>query len=419
MNEIASQTKGQPQVNPLSASSVLQRKCACGNHTVAGGNCRECENKEHSLKRETSGIRQPGASKLQTKLAIGAVNDPLEQEADRVTDQVMAKRAHPGISNTPPRIQRFSGQSNDEQMEMVPPIVEQTLASSGRPLEPALRQDMEQRFGQDFSRVRIHTDDRAAYSAGTIDALAYTIGPHMVFGSGQYEPETNKGQRLLAHELTHVVQQGETAALHQDILRSERNDQYEQGTQRVATQLGRGTQVQVSSMISPHLIQRTKVCSKRLNAPVLGWFFNHAYIDDTGRDDCLGSGLVGNYAIQTLVSGNFRRGCAAKTSTSSDPGQYTPNVKRCDPKPGITDVSTCMAHTYNSYADPSVYANPRGPNSNTFAATLAKACCADGSPRGLGWVPGWPHAPALPCPQQTYLASDEAGSSDEMDSTKI
>jgi hypothetical protein len=174
-------------------------------------------------------------------------------------------------------------------------------------------------------------------------------------------------------------------------------------------------QVQVQSMVSSALIQRTKVCSKRLEAPILGWVFNHAYIDDTGSDNCLGKNKVGNYAIQTLHSGNFLKGCAIKTDTSTDPQEYTPNVKQCDPKPGVKDLSKCLLNAYTSYADPSLYKNPFGPNSNTFAATLAKTCCADGSSKGLGLVPGWNHDPALPCPQKqkVYVAVGEETSDEE------
>jgi hypothetical protein len=71
----------------------------------------------------------------------------------------------------------------------------------------------------------------------------------------------------------------------------------------------------------------TKICSKRLEAPVLGWFFNHSYIDDTGMGNCRGNSMPGNYAIQSLTSGNFVKGCAAKTSTSTDPQSYAPNVR--------------------------------------------------------------------------------------------
>lgn len=90
----------------------------------------------------------------------------------------------------------------------VPPIVRQVLRSTGQPLDQATRAFMEPRFGHDFSRVRVHTDAKAAESARMVNALAYTVGRHVVFGTGQYSARTTAGQRLLAHELTHAAQQG-------------------------------------------------------------------------------------------------------------------------------------------------------------------------------------------------------------------
>jgi hypothetical protein len=85
--------------------------------------------------------------------------------------------------------------------------VEHALASHGKPFEPALRQEMEQRFGHDFSRVRVHIGAVAEQSARDVNARAYTVGDNLVFGAGEFKPETRQGRRLLAHELTHVVQQ--------------------------------------------------------------------------------------------------------------------------------------------------------------------------------------------------------------------
>ena len=85
--------------------------------------------------------------------------------------------------------------------------VQETRASQGQNLTDETRAFMEPRFGHDFSQVRIHTDERAAESAQALDALAYTVGQDIVFGTGQYVPETQEGRGLLAHELTHVVQQ--------------------------------------------------------------------------------------------------------------------------------------------------------------------------------------------------------------------
>jgi hypothetical protein len=142
---------------------------------------------------------------LQTKLRINAPGDICEQEADRIAEQVLAKPAYPDLSSAPPHVQRHTGQAAGK-ADMVPASVDHVLASSGSPLDPALRQDMEQRFGHDFSAVRVHSDGPAAQSARDVTARAYTVGNNIVFGEGQYVPATRHGRRLIAHELTHVVQ---------------------------------------------------------------------------------------------------------------------------------------------------------------------------------------------------------------------
>jgi len=89
-----------------------------------------------------------------------------------------------------------------------PSLVSSVIGDAGMPLDSGVRSGMESRFGQDFGNVRVHTDPRAAESARAIDAKAYTVGNHIVFGSGAYDPSSPHGQHLLAHELTHTVQQG-------------------------------------------------------------------------------------------------------------------------------------------------------------------------------------------------------------------
>ncbi len=89
----------------------------------------------------------------------------------------------------------------------VPSIVDDVLQTPGEPLNATTLAFMEPRFGYDFSHVRVHTDERAAASARAVDALAYTVGSHLVFERGQYAPETSAGRRLLSHELTHSIQQ--------------------------------------------------------------------------------------------------------------------------------------------------------------------------------------------------------------------
>ena len=161
-------------------------------------------------------------TKIHPKLTGSTPGDINEREADFIADQVTRMRE--------PKLQRactcgggcpkcMKEQSRYKQSQakpfqagvnngsVVPPIVHDVLNSSGQPLDAGTRAFMEPRFGHDFSQVRVHNDTRAADSAEAIKALAYTIGRDVVFGAGQYAPETSKGKKLLAHELTHVLQQ--------------------------------------------------------------------------------------------------------------------------------------------------------------------------------------------------------------------
>ncbi|HVT57258.1 MAG TPA: DUF4157 domain-containing protein [Thermoanaerobaculia bacterium] len=174
---ILSHSKGPRIGDGLQASpGLLRRHCSCGHHT-GGGKCAECRKDKQSLQRRRS--NGPGAN-------------------------------------------------------AVPPSVHAVLRSPGQPLEPATRAFMEPRFGHDFSQVRLHTDARAAESARSVNALAYTVGPDIVFATGQYAPGTAHGNRLLAHELTHVVQQGAKSATG-PLEIGHTNDPHEQEADKVAS----------------------------------------------------------------------------------------------------------------------------------------------------------------------------------------
>ena len=170
---------------------MVQRKCACGGGVPDG--CQKCRKAEHLG--------------LQAKLQVGDAGDVYQREADRVADQVMSTSPHSAVTGLAPRIHRVAGPSTGQSAPAAPTSVEHALAGPGRPLERALRRDMEQRFGSDFSRVRVHFGESAAQSAQDVNAKAYTVGHDIVFAAGQFAPDTHEGRRLLAHELTHVVQQ--------------------------------------------------------------------------------------------------------------------------------------------------------------------------------------------------------------------
>jgi hypothetical protein len=149
-------------------------------------------------------------SVVQPKLTVGASNDAHEHEADQTADRVMRKSegelATPIASVSP--IQRK--ESGAKGGFTAPPSVSRAISRSGQALEPAAKSFMETRFNRKFDGVQVHTDGEAANSARDISARAYTSGNHIVFGEGQYQPHTEGGRHLLAHELTHVVQQGVT-----------------------------------------------------------------------------------------------------------------------------------------------------------------------------------------------------------------
>jgi Domain of unknown function (DUF4157) len=157
---------------------------------------------------------------LQPKLSIGRVNDPLEHEADRVADQVtrmptpaVPLQPAPGLSRKITRSEGEGGLRKDSTelvkvtASAVPESVHEVLRSPGEPLDPSSRAYFEPRFGCDFSQVRVHADATAEQSARALHADAYTVAHNIVFGAGRLAASTPEGRRLLAHELTHVVQQ--------------------------------------------------------------------------------------------------------------------------------------------------------------------------------------------------------------------
>lgn len=211
----------------------------------------------------TGGNRLAGGW-LQTKLKVGSPNDPAEREADRVADSVTSMPSSAPIVNpgsrfgnesplrrteAPGKTQEEGAQQDvacdecednpeEEELRRAPAdscsddqllnsngpaasLVHQALHSGGQPLDPATRSFMEPRLGYDFGQVTVHTDEGAAQSARAVNALAYTVGSHVVFGANHFAPQTDAGRHLLAHELAHVAQNtgasGETTVRRRNI----------------------------------------------------------------------------------------------------------------------------------------------------------------------------------------------------------
>jgi hypothetical protein len=213
------------------AKLVLQRKCACGGSLA--GECEEC------IKTKIAG--------LQTKLRISEPGDIYEQQADRVADKVMAKSARSGVSSAPVRIQRrvnvgpvrdpleyeadriaelvtgerapaptaatmrlaaAEAETAHEKREPHLDESENALTSGGAPMPQAVRSFYEERFGYDFSGVRIHVGDEASRRSQAMNAHAFTFAHHVWLGADQRVGRSF----VLAHELAHVIQQTHRAA---------------------------------------------------------------------------------------------------------------------------------------------------------------------------------------------------------------
>jgi hypothetical protein len=171
---------------------------------------------------------------IQRKPTISTPGDAFEQEADAVADTVMRMADAPAATqHSLPSIQRKCAQCEDEDKRHIHThrdgaapadasldtnSAARATERSGAPLAPELRSYFEPRFGRDFSHVRVHTDAVAATAARAVHARAYTLGRDIVFGSGAYAPSSHAGRHLIAHELTHVVQQGRGARQVQRVL---------------------------------------------------------------------------------------------------------------------------------------------------------------------------------------------------------
>src|SRR5262245_17642500 len=191
---------------PASVNSpFIQRKAGC----ACGGDCPECRNELG----------------IQTKLKVGAANDGFEQEADRVAEQIVSGGRLSSVNHAHRQVQRgmSSGageeeteenavqrKSNSEASSKMPSGTDsyiQSMGGGGRPLSRAEAQYYEPRFGRSFKDVRIHTGAAADQASRSINARAFTLGKNIAFAEGEYDSSSDAGRRLMAHELTHTLQQ--------------------------------------------------------------------------------------------------------------------------------------------------------------------------------------------------------------------
>ena len=210
---------------------------------------------------------------IRAKLKIGKPNDIYEQEADRVAEQIVSSSW--SVVNNQMEEREIQRQTEEEERKReeegetlqlkkmqgnipeVTPDIEsriRALRGSGQPLPKSIRAFFESRFGYDFSHVRIHNDPEAAKLARALNAEAFTYGRDIYFGEGRYNPNTLAGKRLLAHELTHVVQQRSGSVLGQQMTNGLQinfsKDVYEQETSQVVSSIMQSPNFRVTGSIS-------------------------------------------------------------------------------------------------------------------------------------------------------------------------
>ncbi len=212
MNRSVIEQQSRPSSLLPAAKGILQRKCACGKLNPGGGECIECRGKKN-------------LNNIQSKLNISQLNDKYEEEAERTANNVVSMASNDRhVFSTHSFFQREKSDAtqvpNASTSPAIKPIDTSTLAekqveavSGGRPMLEMERSYFEPRFGMDFSQVQIYDNATADRAARSVGALAYTRGRDIVFKHGMYAPNTATGRHLLAHELTHVVQQGEASPL--------------------------------------------------------------------------------------------------------------------------------------------------------------------------------------------------------------
>ena len=231
------QTVQPAQSAPASAGAILQRTCACGQHAGSGGECAACRQKRLGLQRQA-------VSQTTPDVAPPIVHDVLRssgQPLDASTRAFMEPRFGRDFSHVASHAPQLMAD-----LAIVPPN-DRSEREADQAADSVMRAPAASaRAGYDFSQVRVHTGAQAAASARAVNARAYTVGAHMVFGAGQYAPETIAGRRLLAHELTHVVQQSSTAGGQAVALQRDESPAGEEDREEAEEQLSREEEVALS-----------------------------------------------------------------------------------------------------------------------------------------------------------------------------
>lgn len=191
--------------------AVFHPQRVLGNLTAARGGALPPEGGSGALSIRRF-LQRAASIGVQPKLELGPVDDAFEREADQVAEQVVQRLAAPTVQRQEEEEEEpLQGSRSSSGPDALDPAVEsmiQRARGGGSPLPNSVRSPMEANFGSDFGGVRVHTGSQPNQLNQQLQARAFTTGRDIFFRDGEYDPASSGGQRLLAHELTHVVQQG-------------------------------------------------------------------------------------------------------------------------------------------------------------------------------------------------------------------
>ncbi len=268
---------------PWITTGLLQRRCSCGAHTTGGAHCAECANSA--------------------------------------------------------KLQRRGGAASHS--EEAPESVYEVLRSRGNTLDANDQEFFESRYGHDFGRVRVHSDAAAAESANAVNASAYTVGHHVVFGGGQYRPDTSSGRELLAHELAHVVQQRGASIPARGLQIGSASSSFESSADHAASQALSGAG-RVPTMAGGPMLARKDGAAEKKKCPATHTFPNDVYtsMEAEWKKSGHGGDTVAEHAGRVVTDKDGKR--VIRTASGGSGGMTVPAEKA-----GDTTLGSFHTHPYS------------------------------------------------------------------------
>ncbi|GAB4211024.1 MAG: hypothetical protein OHK0022_45080 [Roseiflexaceae bacterium] len=372
----------------------------------------------------------PPAFPVQASLRISAPDDAFEQEADQMASAVMDMSSDAGDAPASPglRVQRAASAGDGAGLS-TSPAVDASIAQmqgGGQPLPASERSFFENRFGHDFSQIRIHADSHAADTAKSLNARAFTVGTDIAFDAGEYQPGTSSGRHLLAHELTHTIQQTGGVATKR-VQRKERDDEADEAETAPEAEEAPTTEQSPADLVA---VAQQKLTEDEVNAqPVAPVEAQPVDLPETkAEDESAGGGGGGGAAddaapaatAKALAEQQVAEAEKAAQTVQTAPGaaaaapasQPTATPAAAAPAAPVASAPAAQAAVPEATQATAPEAAPAEQKTEQKGETASAAETAPTAPTAAG---GEANAPAPPgdAPQSAAAARPEANTADE------